>query len=163
MIQSELEKLAREAASWYGLPPALVCAFCKVESSWNPLAFRYEHAFKLRYIEKLNVAGSMAVSADSEKMGRATSWGLMQIMGQKAREYGYKEPFLTGLLDPVTNLKLGCRILYDLTRKYHTLEEAISAYNAGSPTDKNKTYVDKVLLEMKKYEDSLPASRPAHS
>lgn len=162
MNQTELEKLAMQMAEQFGLPPELVCAICKCESNWRPAAYRYEPLFKTRYIDKLSVPGSIAVSAESEKMGRATSWGLMQVMGQVARERGFKGAYLTQLLEPVTNLSFGCRILYDLTHKYHSIEEAISAYNAGSPTDKNKTYVDKVKLEMNAYAERLSVTRNPH-
>ena len=42
---NELELLAREAARKYGLDPRLICALCKVESSWIPTAQRHEAGY----------------------------------------------------------------------------------------------------------------------
>lgn len=160
MTQAELMKLAAFYADVYGLPEALVIAICKCESNWHPSAYRYEPAFRSKYVDKLSLdPDDYLPSIESERIGRSTSYGLMQIMGQKAREMGFKGEYLTQLLDPPTNLKYGCRLLYDLLKKYANMDSAISAYNAGSPTAANKPYVDKVRLEMKAHEDRLLAAR----
>jgi soluble lytic murein transglycosylase-like protein len=39
------------------------------------------------------------------------SWGLMQVMGQVARENGFTDHYLSGLCDPAAGVDLGCRVL----------------------------------------------------
>ena len=82
---TELEQIARNTAAAHSLNPALVCAVCETESSWNPKATRYEPAFQKRYIDPMNLSAQ-------EAQDRSTSWGLMQIMGQTAIEFGWKGP-----------------------------------------------------------------------
>lgn len=160
MTLAELMKLASHYADIFDLPEALVIAICKVESNWHPSAYRFEPAFKVKYVDKLVLdPDDYLPSIESERIGRSTSFGLMQIMGQKAREMGYKGDYLIQLCEPTVNLKYGCRLLYDLLKRYGKLDEAISAYNAGSPTTRNQAYVDKVRLEMKAHEDRLLAAR----
>lgn len=162
MVQmTPLELKAVEVGGMFGLPPSLVCAICKVESGWDTWACRFEPGFKLKYVDKLNVQRYGAITVETEKVMRSCSWGLMQVMGQVAREMGCKEPFLSSLCSPEVGLAYGCRKLFALSLKYATLEEVISAYNAGSPTSANRAYVDKILLESKHYEELLHPARPA--
>src|SRR5712671_5546505 len=101
-----LEQIARAVAVKYGLDTALVCAVCDHESAgWQPYAVRYEPGFYDRYIS------TMHGLTQTEKTMRATSFGLMQVMGQTAREYGFSGHFLTELLDPETAILYGCRKL----------------------------------------------------
>jgi soluble lytic murein transglycosylase-like protein len=50
MPTDALISLARAAAAAHSLDPALVCAVCEQESSWDPFAIRYEPAFYDRYV-----------------------------------------------------------------------------------------------------------------
>ena len=118
---SKMELLAREAAAKHGLDPALVCALCEVESSWNPWAVRHEPRYRWLWAltyedypmephfqsEELHLPGYTAIT---EQILQRTSWGLMQIMGAVARERGFRD-WLTGLCDPAVNLEWGCRHL----------------------------------------------------
>src|ERR1700735_1296507 len=74
--------LARTAAAQHSLDPALVCAIVEQESAWDPHAIRYEPAFRTRYVAPLGLA-------PTEEVARSMSWGLMQVMGQVAREHGF--------------------------------------------------------------------------
>jgi hypothetical protein len=47
----------------------------------------------------------------SEAYARGFSWGLMQLMGQVAREAGFDPPFLSTLCDPEKGLVVGCKVL----------------------------------------------------
>lgn len=50
----------------------------------------------------------------SEAWSRGYSWGLMQVMGQVARENGFtpvEHPFLAELCDPEQGIAVGCRVL----------------------------------------------------
>jgi soluble lytic murein transglycosylase-like protein len=155
---TELEELAIKIAEETKLNPALALAVCKVESSWNPYAIRFELLFKKNYIDgkKVKIFGWQC-SENTERIALATSWGLMQIMGATARGMGFDKVFLSELLVPETNLRLGCNLLSRLLEKWGKLDGAISAYNAGKPTVRNAVYVNKVKQEMKRYESLLAA------
>ncbi len=89
MTLLQLQGAARTAAEARGLDPALVCAVCHHErANWKQWAVRYEPGFYEKYVEKM-----VGISA-TEKTMRATSFGLMQIMGQVARELGSPETSL---------------------------------------------------------------------
>jgi soluble lytic murein transglycosylase-like protein len=105
---TELVALAHGAAQAHGLWPELVCAIVEQESSWNPWALRYEPAFYERYIAPQIARG--AIVDVSESRARAFSWGLMQVMGQVAREYGFTGASLASLCDPAAGLEIGCRV-----------------------------------------------------
>ncbi|MFZ0821749.1 MAG: transglycosylase SLT domain-containing protein [Candidatus Acidiferrales bacterium] len=81
--------LARAAAAAHSLDPALVCAVVEQESAWNPWAIRYEPGFLARYVAPLFTAGKLSTT---EAYARSFSWGLMQVMGQVAREHGFGSP-----------------------------------------------------------------------
>jgi hypothetical protein len=83
---------------------ALVCAIIEQESAWNPHAMRYEPGFRTRYVAPLGLP-------PSEEIARSISWGLMQIMGQVAREHGFTGKFLSALCDPTLGLDIGCAAL----------------------------------------------------
>ncbi len=95
--------IARAAAEAYRLDAALVCAVCEQESAWNPWAIRYEPAFRARYVAPLGLPST-------EEVARSISWGVMQVMGQVAREAGYCGP-LAGLCDPSAGIQWGCAVL----------------------------------------------------
>jgi hypothetical protein len=107
-VPPEIIDLARQIACEHGLDPALACAVIEQESAWNPWAVRYEPAFLSRYIAPLYTAGKFS---PTEAYMRSMSWGLMQVMGQVAREFGFKEQSLAELCDPATGIEFGCRIL----------------------------------------------------
>ena len=148
MITLELRAIIEEKAAEFGIDPDLVQAFCSVESSYNPRATRYEPNFYGTYIRPMIAAGT--IGAD-EAAGRATSWGLMQIMGQVAREKGFKGDF-QDLLNADVGLEWSLRHLKRFIGKYKEmgLDYAIASYNAGSPRHKedgsfvNQGYVDKI-------------------
>src|SRR5437773_6192911 len=106
---SKLVVLARDAAAARSLDAALVCAVIEQESGWNPWAMRYEPAFFAKYVAPLYTNNRISAS---EAYARGFSWGLMQVMGQVARENGYTEPFLSALSDPGDSLEIGCRLLH---------------------------------------------------
>lgn len=107
-VSTELVALAHDAAEAHGLWPELVCAIVEQESSWNPWALRYEPAFYERYIAP-QIARE-AIADITESRARAFSWGLMQVMGQVAREYGFTSASLASLCDPTAGLEIGCRV-----------------------------------------------------
>jgi soluble lytic murein transglycosylase-like protein len=95
--------LARTAAAQHSLDPALICAIVEQESAWDPHAIRYEPAFRTRYVAPLGLP-------PTEEVARSISWGLMQVMGQVAREHGFTAKSLAALCDPATGLAIGCAV-----------------------------------------------------
>lgn len=113
------------------ISPALLAAIVQVESGWNPRAYRAEPRIK------------------------DASIGLGQILGGTARAYGFKQD-LNLLYNPAINLDWTGHILASLMKKYG-LQDAVAAYNAGSPKRDasgkyiNQGYVDKVLSAYRKF------------
>jgi soluble lytic murein transglycosylase-like protein len=142
---ANLVTLARNAAQLQGLDPALVCAVVEQESAWNPWAIRYEPAFFAKYIASLYINNKVS---SSEAYARSFSWGLLQVMGQVARETGFDAPFLSALCDPEHGLAIGCKVLRkkcdaaggDMTR-------ALLAWNGGA----NPAYAAQVLARQPQY------------
>ncbi len=147
-----LQDLIDDTAERYELPIKLVRAIVTVESQGDPWATRYEPAFFSRYVLAKGHPVFPGCSRDTEERLRAHSFGLMQVMGQVAREHGFDAPFLTALCDPATGLDWGCRHLAKQVHRYDgNLEAAVAAYNAGSAIRnaagtawRNQRYVDKV-------------------
>lgn len=150
-LPDHIHALVSRAADRYKLPAALIRAIIRVESAGNPLAVRAEPAFLNRYIRPS--VTTYGASQETERWLRACSFGLMQVMGQVARELGCTEPYLTALCDPETGIDYGCRLLAKLRDRYVATrgwDAVIAAYNAGSPRIEddryvNQGYVDKVL------------------
>lgn len=141
-MQQEIIALARQTATARGLDDSLVCAVCEQESGWNPYAYRYEPAFEERY-EK-----NIPNLSDTEREGRGFSWGLMQIMGQTAREFGFANTYLVALSDEATGLEWGCRKLKRCVDNHpNDVSAALEAYNGGS----NPNYAAEVLARKPKY------------
>jgi soluble lytic murein transglycosylase-like protein len=144
-VHPEIIELARRVAAAHGLEPALVCAVIEQESAWNPWAVRYEPAFLSRYIAPLYTAGKFSAT---EAYTRSMSWGLMQVMGQVARESGFTGKSLGELCDPETCLEFGCRILAArLARARGDVTSALQAWNGGA----NPNYAVEVLARTRNY------------
>jgi soluble lytic murein transglycosylase-like protein len=138
--------LAGKWATVHGLDPALVAAVATHESSWNVWAVRYEPGFFSRYIQPLLNNGTVKTLTDATM--RSTSFGLMQIMGQTAREKGFTGSFLTQLCDPDVGMDYGCRKLAKCTTDHpNDVRGALLAYNGGS----DPQYPDLVLQFISNY------------
>jgi soluble lytic murein transglycosylase-like protein len=154
-VPDALVPLIEAAAKQYGIPVRLVAAIVMQESGGNAWAMRYEPGFFERYVRGANVKTFGAVSKPTEGSARATSWGLMQVMGETARCLGCTLPFLSALCEAETGLKWGCTLLMRLkSRHLPSLGWAgvVAAYNAGSPRTiggkyVNQQYVDDVLAK----------------
>jgi soluble lytic murein transglycosylase-like protein len=144
-VQPEIIDLARRIAAAHGIEPSLVCAVIEQESSWNPWAVRYEPGFLSRYIAPLYTAGKLSAT---EAYTRSMSWGLMQVMGQVARESGFQEASLAGLCDPITGIDFGCKILATrIARAKGDIPAALLAWNGGA----NANYPAEVLARTRNY------------
>lgn len=149
----QLMGAAEAQAKASGLDANLVLAICAIESSWNPLAARFEPAFKY-FNEPNKWAASLGISVETETMFQACSWGLMQIMGSAARDLGYTGP-MQQLCSMWLGTEFGCRKLEQLQKKYPDERDVIAAYNAGSPRRipesgnyVNQSYVDAVSRKL---------------
>ena len=142
---SKLVVLARDAAAARSLDAALVCAVIEQESGWNPWAMRYEPAFFAKYVAPLYTNNRISAS---EAYARGFSWGLMQVMGQVAREAGFEALFLSALCDPEQGLAVGCKVL---RKKFDAMAgdttRALLAWNGGA----NPAYAAQVLARRSHY------------
>lgn len=150
MLSQAIKSTIKIRSEEFGIDPALTTAFVMVESSGNPTATRYEPNFYKRYILPLKLP-------PPEGTKRATSWGLMQLMGQVAREKGFKGEF-EELFEPATGLYWSLKHLKHFINKYApNLDDAIASYNAGSPRKTkegnyvNQVYVDKIHKHLDQY------------
>lgn len=134
--------MAFTAAQNAGLPIPLVMSVCEQESNWQPWSIRFELGFYGRYIS------SMKGLSQTEMYARAFSYGLMQVMGQTAREFGFDGAYLSELLDPATGLKYGCKKLSrEMDKANGSVAAALLGYNGGGNAD----YPAQVMARMEKY------------
>jgi len=123
---------AHEAGREVGLDPLLILAVMAVESRFNPVA---------------------------ESLVGAK--GLMQVVPRhhldKLMEHGGAD----AVLDPVTNIALGARILKEYIRRTGSLEGGLQFYN-GALADPTSQYAQKVLAERERLEQAVRGfGRPA--
>ena len=138
---AEIVALARTIASEHGLDPALVCAVVEQESAWDAHAIRYEPGFRARYVAPLELQ-------PTEEIARSISWGLMQVMGQVAREHGFQRPFLSALCDPSAGLTFGCIALAaKLAAAGGNVSRGLALWNGGG----NPDYAAQVLARVPRY------------
>lgn len=136
------------------IDPYVLAALCWQESCFDPNAERFEPGFKKRYIDPLTDDQIRrrcpgVINLETERRDLATSWGIVQVMGQTARERGFFEHDLTRLkshLGLLYGAKEFTRQLKVYSGDVDCLRRAISAYNAGISTERNRLdYVDPVL------------------
>lgn len=119
------------------------------ESAGNQWAARYEPRWKY-WVDPERYANELHCTSETERMGQATSYGYMQIMGSVARELGFTDWF-GKLYQADYNVSLGAAHLARLIYRYKEPRDVISAYNAGSPRKTpdgrlvNSAYVDGVM------------------
>lgn len=147
--------LVKIYARQYRLDPILVGSIIEIESNWDAWAVRFEPAWRY-YLDITEHAEILGISRVTEQTMQACSWGLGQIMGSVARQYGF-EDHLQKLCLPEINLEYMCRHLQNFMQRYGVETDAISSYNQGSPRltpggmYQNQVYVDKVSAVLRKY------------
>lgn len=145
--------LIKKVAADVGIDENLLIAICTVESSLNPLAIRFEPAWKYFYFPR-ETASALGLSNETETVLQSCSYGLNQIMGSVAREIGFRGNLTSFFQNPELPLKHGAIHLKQFLQKYGNENDAISSYNQGSnrKTDggmyQNQHYVDKVHAEL---------------
>ncbi|SRR5579883_18123 len=156
------EEIDRAAAK-YTLPSSLIAGVIQEESRFDEWATRSEPGYlankRIRH-EAIRWARVHPGSATAltELNDRSRSYGLMQIMGETARQQGCSMRFLAELYMPDSAIDHGARLLKRLILRYHgdTLS-AISAYNQGSArkrrgTFANARYVYRVTVAWRAYD-----------
>jgi soluble lytic murein transglycosylase-like protein len=144
-VPLEIIALARRVGVAHGIEPQLVCAVIEQESAWNPWAVRYEPGFLSHYVAPFYTAGKLSAT---EAYTRSMSWGLMQVMGQVARELGFKEQSLAELCDPATGIEFGCKVLAALLAKTKgDVPAALQAWNGGADAN----YAAEVMARKRNY------------
>jgi soluble lytic murein transglycosylase-like protein len=142
MTKEETIQLAKQIATEHGLSPALVCAVIEQESGWNTWSQRFEPAFYDKYI------APHYPQRTTESIARATSYGLMQVMGATARELGFSDASMVTLCNERTGIYWGCMKLESCLQKSKQDEtSALLKYNGGS----NKIYPSQVAARKSKY------------
>ena len=133
-FRAEIEAAATREA----LPPALIAAVIQEESRFDPWATRAEPNYMRsravrRAAERFVRIHRLGPTLFTEIVDRSRSYGLMQIMGETAREQGFAPSFLAELYIPQNAIAHGAMLLAHLLHRYHndTLA-AISAYNQGT-------------------------------
>lgn len=113
---------------------------------------RTAEAYKLdpkvvKAIIKVESGGNVNAVGDN-----GNSVGLMQV---QPRFNAHRLKQGESLLDPQVNVRVGCELLSELIEKYGTLDEALTAYNAGHDTG-NREYANRVYEEMKNKKRAYP-------
>jgi soluble lytic murein transglycosylase-like protein len=123
------------------------------ESSWNPWAIRYEPQFYTRYVARLIASERLS---ETEARARATSWGLLQVMGQVAREHGFSGLSLAELCDSRCGLALGCQVFRTmLAAENGDVTRALQRWNGGAQQE----YAAEVLNRVDTYSLFKPRQR----
>jgi soluble lytic murein transglycosylase-like protein len=140
MTIDELKDKAKYYARLHDLDGALVCAVVEQESNWAAWSIRYEPAFQTRYVEPHGLR-------PTETVARSISWGLMQLMGESAREMGFSGK-MASLCDPEIGLEWGCKHLKaKLDAHGGDVTAGLLAWNGGG----NKAYPEQVLARKDSY------------
>lgn len=152
---ARLKTAINTEAAQFKLDKSYIEAMVFQESGGGVCASRWEKGFFLRYIDgkpKDRLGGHFPPerSLNTELYYRAGSWGPMQVMGQTARELGFRGTDFVELAKPEIGVHWGCRYLRSLLNKFEGMaleqayREAIARYNGG-PANPNYQYADEVL------------------
>lgn len=154
-ISDEISAIIKKYANQFNIEPSLVAAICMQESGFEPWRARYEPAWPF-FTFVLHYSQLLGITSETELMFQKTSWGMMQIIGDVARELGY-DGHLPKLSLPENGILWGTKKLSQLQKKYDDPKDVISSYNQGSPNKsvtgqyKNQDYVDNVLVYRSQY------------
>jgi soluble lytic murein transglycosylase-like protein len=157
--RTEIER----AAKAHNVPAALIAAVIQEESRFDQWATRAEpRYYKNRKVKRAALRWIRAhpggPSTFTEIADRSRSYGLMQIMGETAREQGFAKPFLAELYIPDNAIAHGAMLMKKLLARYkNDTLSAISAYNQGSAKKRrgvfaNARYVYRVTIAWHTYQ-----------
>ena len=151
------------AAKAHNVPAPLIAAVIQEESRFDQWATRAEPLYyKNRKVRRAAMRWIRAHPGGpnqfTELADRSRSYGLMQIMGETAREQGFASPFLAALYIPDNAIAHGATLIKRLLARYkNDTLSAISAYNQGSAKKRrgvfaNARYVYRVTIAWRSYE-----------
>jgi hypothetical protein len=146
------------AARKRGISPAIMAGLVCQESAGDPQARRYEGHYRWLFGDDAHEKACLPEGVDlaEDLVLQRYSWGLCQVMGAVAREYGFAG-HLEELADPAVNLGLGARHLANKIKQAKgDLRRGLLLYNGGG----YKAYPEKVLawaayFNRKEKEDEL--------
>lgn len=143
-MQNDIHKHVLILSDEFKVRADIVLSIIEVESSNNKDAIRFEPKLYERLLKMKKINGHVPnpPTYTTELISRATSWGLMQILGESARTLlNYKSRYLSSLLDIEINIANGCKLLYKyLEMSDFNYDEALLLYNGGA----DKTYPCKI-------------------
>ena len=116
------------------VPPTLILAVIAVESNFNPFAQR----------------------SDSNR-------GLMQIDSLSQQDTLSRFGGPLSVFDPLTNLRVGSRVLQSFIQEAGSIEDGVRAYAQTSPQAADSSYTERVLSEHKQLERLLQTQATAAS
>lgn len=146
-------EIIKRSSQTFEIPEELIKSIIIKESGVRIYAVRYEPAFtrnylidkdtgKLKSLEKLGGHIPKEINKTTEYVLRSASFGLMQVMGQVAREKGFSKESLLELCNPELNIYFGCRhFKYLLDMKMGDVGKALLNWNGGG----NPNYAKEVL------------------
>lgn len=135
----------------HDLNPHLILAIMYKESMCELLSYRYEPKANY-YVSCAAFAKKLNISVYTEVAMQKTSFGLMQVMGFKAREMGYNGHLPYILQNAELSIELGCLALKNFKSFWSYPLDMIAAYNAGSPRKNLGRYVNqKYVDDVKEY------------
>lgn len=138
MKRQRLTVLINRAAEKYSVESKILAAMVFQESKGDACAIRYEPAFFSNYVDgksKTELSGHWptSISNTTERIARATSWGLLQVMGQVAREEGFEGESLAELCRPAIGIEYGAKHLARHLKTYGgDYTKALKRYNGSS-------------------------------
>lgn len=116
---------AFDAGQQVGIDPLLILAVMAIESRFNPIAE--------------SVAGAK---------------GLMQVIPKHHLDKFFEHGGEEAVLDPMTNIQVGARILKENLRRTGNLEAALQLY-AGALSDTSGQYAQKVIAEKERLRQAV--------
>lgn len=140
----------------------------KYRVSQEPLAALVSEAWALGERSQIAPTLILAVMAIESRFnpfasGSQGGLGLMQI--EPDAHTGALSPFGGRLaaFDPLTNLRVGTRMLQGLIQETNTMEDALRLYSLASGQVNNDAYVDRVLAEQKLLDNVSQGAKTASS
>ena len=121
---------AFEASRQVGIDPLLILAVMAVESRFNPIA---ESEFGAK--------------------------GLMQVIPKHHQDKIEEAGGAQAVLDPMSNILIGARILKQYIRQTGSVESGLQVYN-GALADTSNQYALKVIAEQERMRQAMRANRP---
>ena len=116
------------------VPPTLILAVIAVESNFNPFAQRSDNNRGLMQIDSLS---------QQETLGR------------------FGGPL--SVFDPLTNLRVGSRVLQSFIQEKGSIEDGVRAYGQTSPQAADSSYTERILTEHKLLERLIQTRATAAS